>query len=336
MNTKHIAFTVLSLLSAASSWAVPESKLLNSFNSEIHPYWRSGAEGSFDGVGGISIHYHKFEAKPEKGAIILLPGRAEPAMKYAELVYDLRNSGYSFYLMDLRGQGESDRMTANPQTGYVDSFDDYASDLKTFIAKVVNARPHAKRYIVAHSTGGAAATLYLMQNPSAVNGAAMVAPMYDINLGKLPKPIAYSVVTSAVLAGQGAKYALGKGDWNPNLQLEDDKTTSSAARFAVKQQIARENSQLRTGGPSSRWVQQAIEAETKIRLNGPSLVTTPLLMMEAGDDQIVKTGAQQRFCAKAKHCQEALYEGGMHSLLNDRDPIRNEAIADMLKFFAAN
>ncbi len=324
------------LLAVPNAWAVPEAQLAGAVASEIEPYWRSGAEGSFEGKDGVSIHFHKFEAKNEKAAVVVVPGRAEPAAKYAELVYDLRKSGYSFYVMDLRGQGESGRMTTDPQIGHVEHFEDYASDLKQLMESVVNSKPHAKRFIIAHSTGGAAAALYLMQNPKAVNGAALVAPMFDLSTGVVPKPLAYSLANAAVLAGRGSSYAIGRGPWKPRQTIREDKTTKSAVRFALVQKLLAEHAELRTGGPSYRWVQQAIEAETSIRLNGPSKISTPLLMMEAGDDQVVHIGAQQKFCAAAAHCEGALYPGAGHSILSERDSVRDDAIGDILEFFAKN
>ena len=41
--------------------------------------------------------------------LVISPGQGEPALKYAELVYDLKDTGYDIFVIDHRGQGASDR-----------------------------------------------------------------------------------------------------------------------------------------------------------------------------------------------------------------------------------
>ncbi|MGO8654096.1 alpha/beta fold hydrolase, partial [Rhizobium ruizarguesonis] len=74
-------------------------------------------------------------------------GYGESFFKYREIVYDLWQEGYQVYILDHRGQGFSERLIRpnkaqelDPRAvkrvhdlGYVENFDDFVDDLKTFV-----------------------------------------------------------------------------------------------------------------------------------------------------------------------------------------------------------
>ena len=60
-----------------------------------------------------------------------------------------------------RGQGRSGRLLADPHLGHVNRFNDYVDDLAAFWQQEVQPGPWRKRYILAHSMGGAISTLFL-------------------------------------------------------------------------------------------------------------------------------------------------------------------------------
>lgn len=92
--------------------------------------------------------------------IVVCPGRIESYVKYAELAYDLVHMGFDVLIIDHRGQGLSGRMLPDTHRGHVDRFSDYVDDFAAFWQQDVQPGPWRKRYILAHSMGGAISTLF--------------------------------------------------------------------------------------------------------------------------------------------------------------------------------
>lgn len=99
--------------------------------SEILPLFNSHfTSGTFTGAGGTQLHYYILHNSNRKGSVVILPGRTEPALKYIEVAFDLYNQNFDVYLLDHRGQGESQGRVENYpnsdyQIGYVNKFENY-------------------------------------------------------------------------------------------------------------------------------------------------------------------------------------------------------------------
>uniref|UniRef100_UPI0013D3B38A alpha/beta fold hydrolase n=1 Tax=Enterobacter cloacae TaxID=550 RepID=UPI0013D3B38A len=83
-------------------------------------------------------------------------------------------------IIDHRGQGLSGRMLPDTRRGHVDNFSDYVDDLAAFWQQEVQPGPWRKRYILAHSMGGAISTLFLQRHKHQCDAIALTAPMYGI------------------------------------------------------------------------------------------------------------------------------------------------------------
>jgi lysophospholipase len=90
-----------------------------------------------------------------KGVLIISPGQTESSLKYAEVLYDLKDLGYSIYIIDHRGQGLSDRTLPGTTLSHVNRFKDYVDDFTTFVKDVVHPENYRHSVIIAHSMGGA-------------------------------------------------------------------------------------------------------------------------------------------------------------------------------------
>ncbi|MCU6340252.1 alpha/beta fold hydrolase, partial [Enterobacter quasiroggenkampii] len=94
--------------------------------------------------------------------------------------YDLFHLGFDVLISDHRGQGRSGRLLADPHLGHVNRFNDYVDDLAAFWQQEVQPGPWRKRYILAHSMGGAISTLFLQRHPGVCDAIALTAPMFGI------------------------------------------------------------------------------------------------------------------------------------------------------------
>jgi lysophospholipase len=309
-----------------------EDGLETALERTILPFYNGELQsGIFEGRWGLALSYVKLEASGEKGALVMCPGRAESHIRYAELVYDLKQAGFSIYVFDHRGQGFSDRILGDRRKSHVERFEDYVADLRAFVDKVVNARDHARRFILGHSMGGTVAALYAARHQSDVDGLVLTAPMFEINTHPLPRGVAW--VTTRVLT------ALGMGDADvpvgPRRQtdepFEGNHLTHSEARWAMNRKLISLYPQIALGGPTVRWLGEALKATRQV-LKNATQITAPTLLLQAELDNRVRPGGQDAFCRRAKVCTHVLLTGAYHEILMERDEIRDKALRSILDF----
>ncbi len=314
--------------------AVEEARLPELFVREVLPFYRQEVrEGVFPGRDGVEIRYAKYECPEEKGALVLVGGRTEFLDKYAELLYDLRQSGFSLYLMDHRGQGFSGRMLANPEKGHVRDYNDYVADLKTFVDTVVNTVPHRRRFLLTHSMGGTIALLYLLQASPQFDGLVLCAPMLGIDTGALPSFLAWPLLKTLNLAPGPDSFFLGGKGYNPLKSFAANDLTGSEPRFLLQKKLLAEHPQAALGSPTNGWLLESYRAMAELARQAER-VRLPILLLQAGEDRVVTAGEQERFCRQAVHCEKMVVAGARHELLMERDPLRTRVLAAALTFFA--
>lgn len=334
MKTAILALLAI-LTCTASALAISEKDFSASYDAAVAPFYQTGVSGEFKGVAGVFIRYRKFLAENERGAVVIVNGFTESYAKFAEVSYDLSRQGYSIYILDHRGQGFSGRMRKNPRMGYVRHFADYVTDLKTFVDTVVNAQPHARRFILAHSMGGAITALYLAQYPKDFDAAALSAPMHQINTSPYPEWLARFIASASCGIGLGGSYAPGQGDGKSDGSFAKNRLTHSESRYNKAVQLTKTLPEIGMGGASNRWVQQSLRATTQVKKNAPR-IQTPVLLLQANEDKIVKLPGQDEFCKRAQHCQKIAYPGAYHELLQETDAIRDQVLEAIIAFFAAH
>lgn len=328
------------------------------YHNDVLPYFNSGQFGSFTGTDGISIAYAKFPVENEKGALVILHGLNETYNKYAELIYDLRDSGYSIYIMEHRGHGHSGRIldsTAKEKRKiYVKHFNDYVKDVKIFYDTVVNATPHAKHLFFAHSVGGNVATQYIEQYPHDFDGAVLSSPMMQV-LTTHPFPVSetfgYSVAKASVLAGQGKAYSLDMQEpkvlidsTSPD-KFEHELLTKSWKRWQIYNEIIEQQPELIAGGPGATWGitnqfgKEAYEATFLARsADQAAKIVIPVLMFRSGDDRIV--GAKgfdtlKKNAVNAPSFDVVEFPDAYHESYMERDAIRDVVVSKTLEFLQA-
>lgn len=298
----------------------------------LQPLYAAGEDGFLDGVGGVKLHYHVVRAAAPKAAVVLLPGRTEPVAKYAEVMSDLHAQGYSVYALDHRGQGESGRMLPNRFKGYVEHFDDYVTDLETFLAQVVRKDAPPKLLLLAHSMGGGVSVVHASRHPGTFDAIALSAPMLDISTSPFPAAVASAISYTSCSSGDGTDYAVGSGDYAKDTDFEHSSVTTSRARFDSRVALLEQNPVMQLGGVTYRFVCESMRAVNWAQASG-ALNPVPTLLLQAEADTIVLPGAQTRYCADAPACQLSMVTGSKHEIFMERDELRNEALSRVVKFF---
>ncbi len=300
------------------------------YSQEIESFYAGGTEGFFSGKADVPIYYKVF-LQPEAGspAILISSGRTEAAVKYKELVFDLYRRGYSVYIHDHRGQGQSGRMTGDPDMGYVDTFQFYIDDMKYFFEHMLEPANHERRYLLAHSMGGAIGMTYLEQHPADFTAAAFTSPM--LGLG------ATTCMAAKVLSGRKPRYAPGQGTYEEErTAFEKNTLTGSEIRYNRMTEAFAAQPAARLGGASIQWVERSCRQFRYMNRHIRD-IHTPFILFSAENEEIVNPRAHRKFIDQAgkmgKTCDAFLVEDARHELLIEKDKPRTETLGLVLDFF---
>lgn len=320
----------------------------------IERFWdQVGQPGTITGQGGLTLATRRFlQGDPvrERGAVVISSGRTETMLKYKELVHDLWRNGYTVYLLDHRGQGLSAREAAvadDPQKGHVGRFDDFVDDLRQFVRTQVAPAGHRNLFLLAHSMGGAIATL-LLETPgpeqALFRAAALSSPMLAIKgIGGWPADT-LSCPLAGLMSRLGASssYVAMGGGYKPK-PFDENRYTRSAVRYARLLEQMERAPAARLGSPTWGWTVSACDGARRARTQG-QLVKTPLLLMVAGDDQIVHADGARAFCAALAAAAPAggcdgrgggpvVIDGARHEMFIETDDKRGRVLQLTLAFF---
>lgn len=320
---------------------------------------------SLEGVGGIELVCDVFPASaPERAALVLVHGTGEASIRYLELMHDLRRlfPAWSLYLPNHRGQGLSQRLLerrpwraiaddpaaqARYQTCHVERFDDYVSDLERCLAEVVQPATHPCLLGLGHSGGATILLRHAQRHPGRFVALAGTAPMVEIRgLWGLPvgrDVLGRTALAAALVAGRGEDYAIGQGPYRPLPFREADgrlnPVTGSEARYRLRSHLQARFPETALGGPSWRWVAEAIAAGAALRREA-ARIATPLLVVDAGCDALVNAAASTAFAAAVARahpggCRHLHLAASRHELLIERDALRDRVLDAITDFLAA-
>lgn len=323
---------LLLLLLCSSAFAISEENYSKLWERDVAPYYARLTLGEFKNAQGLMIRY-RFDKQPQAmRTLVIFPGRTEPMIKYAELMYDLQSESLNVFILDHQGQGESDRLVLG-DAGQVRRFSDYVRDARQFVQEIVLPQTEGtERVLLAHSMGGAIAAHVLKEVPGVFSRAVLSAPMLQINTAPYSESVAALITGALHLAGQGKKYAPGYGPYRSEQDtFETNTSTQSFVRFASAKSFWEEDPALVVGGPTTTWVKTSIAGSKKTLKLAPK-ISTKLLILQAGKDKVVVNSRQNKFCERAPSCQISLYANAYHGILSETDEIRTKALARLKAF----
>ncbi|MBM3382746.1 MAG: alpha/beta fold hydrolase [Betaproteobacteria bacterium] len=309
-----------------------ESKLTQLHEKYFQPFY-SGAEIlDFEASRNVILSARCWRHQRSHSTLLIVGGRNESHAKYAEVAYDFFTRGFDVWIYDHRGQGFSQRELVDTQVGWVDSFQNYVNDLSIFHDRIL--APHKKNslFLLAHSMGAAVSTLWMNQTRVRLNAVAFTAPMVDLLLKPYPRVVVNMMVAAGLRAGREKEYIPGGTAFEPSDYGFD--LTNSAARRDWNRSLFISYPQIRLGSPSYRWLHEALQVARKMRSSGfVGAMKTPLLVWQAGADQVVKPNAHRYLRYFGENCELAVERRSQHELLQEHDDIRARVIDRTVSFF---
>ena len=313
------------------------------YPEKITTFWQQGSFDHFFSKDNTKLCYATFISPKYEKDLVIVSGRIEAYLKYQELCFDLFQQGYNIYILDHRGQGLSDRLIENSHKGYVEVFDDYVDDLELFVKQIVQQKYQVNQaYLLAHSMGGAISLRYLQRSPQAIKAAVVASPMIAVNTGAIPKKLTTKVLSITQKINKLFKrkhpYFWGQGNYK-NIPFQINHLTHSKPRYQIFRKLYQQHPKIQLGGVTVHWLEQATQVEQQL-LEQVENISVPVLILQAGKDNVVDNQAQQNFYRKLTEKKPnlatkiSIIDGAWHELFFEQDKFRTTALQQTLAWFS--
>lgn len=216
----------------------------------------------------------KWETDQEaKAVIVIIHGAMEHHGRYGWLIEMWRSAGYHVVMGDLPGQG----MTSRSMRGHIESFEEYLIEVKDWIQAAYQFELPV--FVIGHSMGGLVAVRLLQESHLNLAGIILSSPC----LGLMNYPNKSVDLLS---------YGLNKVA--PSVKFPSGLSINMATRNAEVREID-SNDSLYITKVSVRWYRELINAMKHAHQELNKMPDYPLLVMQAGDDQIVDKRAVKKW-----------------------------------------
>jgi len=176
---------------------------------------------------------------------------------------------------------------------------------------------------MAHSMGGHIALRFMHDHPGMAEMAVLTSPMIDIFGSSLSRGIVKLITRIAIKTGFSHSYAMGSGDYTDE-KFKGNELTSDPVRFMDSKKAITKNPYLALGGATYGWLSATLKSTDILTQPGfAAKITTPILMVIAGDDKIVSIKAQKKICTMLPNCKLKEISGARHEIFKETDAVRS-------------
>jgi lysophospholipase len=261
----------------------------------------------------------------DKGTVLLFPGRTEYVEKYGRAARDFATRGYATLVVDWRGQGLADRLLDDSMSGHVHVFSDYQKDVEAVVQALDQLDLPKPLHLLGHSMGGCIGLRAAMNGLPPVTSCSFTGPMWGIRIASPLRPVAWSLSWGSRQMGLCHLYAPGTTSDTYVLaeSFEANKLTCDREMFEYMIHQARAHPELTIGGPSLRWLHEALR-ETLALSRQPSPDLPCLTLLGTEEDIVDIPRIRNRMAAWPGGRLEEL-EGGRHEVLMDTAAMRKRA-----------
>jgi alpha-beta hydrolase superfamily lysophospholipase len=267
------------------------------------------SETTFTGVANLRLFAQSWDNPdiPRRAILIILHGLKDHSSRYSELASATVKRGFVVSAFDHRGHGRSQGKRA-----YVNRFDDYLADLRTFITMVREKDPGLPLFIFGHSMGGTMTTIAVIKRVADFQGVVLSAAALVPGKGVSSTLIRVTRVLGAI-APQLPLMNL------PNERFSRDRKVVDA--MSADPLIYQKNGPVRTAA-------QLLNAMRYIKI-GMRDFTAPVLILHGDADQLTNPQGSRALLTRCESTDKALkvYPGLVHDLVHE--PEKDRVISDI-------
>lgn len=309
---------------------------LSYIDEELRPWlYHCVQDGYFITHDGLRLHYYEAVHPQEKAAVVMVHGFCEFFGKYHETACRLYQAGFSVFFLELRGHGKSERShDAEDQRVHVGDFNEYVEDLHSFLQKAVIPHNRTGRlFLFGHSMGGAVSTLFIEKYRDMFRCAVLSSPMMQLDIKNLPGWILNALKLYPKVADKEQEYAPGQGPFTFTNEF-DHSSCLDEDRYEYQFTLRCQDPCYQTSGSTWGWVSAAVSATERLQKNA-SKVSVPVLICQAGADNMVRNDGQNAFRDRCQYVTLLTYPESRHELFNATADIREKYYHDVLTFYRA-
>lgn len=267
-------------------------------------------------VSGARLHVVGRPLSSPRGALVLVPGFAEHAGRWARAMDLLAAHGYSSFTYEPRGHGQS----SGPR-GHTPSWSALGEDLGAVVTALEESRHlPRRRALVAASMGALVAAEWLPAHPGRFHGFVLVAPYFAPARGYPPLKVLLA------RAAVGVWPALAQPHGLRGRQMTRDHAL--AAAYDGDPALVRVM--------SAGWFAGMRAAQARVREAGAAGIDAPTLVLHGLADPVADPRAASEWAATATApgSDVFLYPGMLHEPLNEMD--RDRVFADLARWLDRN
>lgn len=284
---------------------ITEENYEEQMHKKVEPYvYKRMESGFFEREKGKKLYYEHCQADEPKGVIVISHGFTESVRKFTESAYYMLQNGYDVWGLDHRGHGRSYRNNKNPYVVHVERFSNYVEDLRYLTENMVKpASGDLPIYLYCHSMGGCIGAWTIEAYPHLFKKAVLSSPMLGLSFGKIPVPVVYAAASLKGI-GEKKKNALKTVESFPKEPNFENSCDSSEVRYHYYFKKRLSDTALQTTDPSINWGKQSVRACARVTsLFWTAKIKIPVLLIQAGNDTVVKNASQDLFASRVKNCE---------------------------------
>jgi alpha-beta hydrolase superfamily lysophospholipase len=268
------------------------------------------SESNFKGVGGLNIFFRSWRpaSGAARGVVAIVPGFNSHSGYYEWVASQLAADGLAVYAIDLRGRGRSDG-----ERFYVQNFEDYVTDVASFVSIIKEKEKGLPVFMLGHSAGGVVACNYTLDHQQELAGLICESFAYQV-----PAPDFALAVLKGLSHIAPHAHVL-------KLHNEDFSRDPVVVEFMNNDPLIAHEVQ------PTQTVAAMVRADERLKKEFPKIIL-PVLVLHGTKDKATRPAGSQHFydTAGSKDKTLKLYEGSFHDPLNDLD--KKTVIADILSW----
>jgi alpha-beta hydrolase superfamily lysophospholipase len=272
-------------------------------------------QGHFQGLDNLDIYYQAWLPDEAPRAVLLvIHGLAEHGGRYGNVMDYFVPRGYAIYALDHRGHGRSQGRPV-----YVERFDDYLDDLKTFFDLVRGWQPEASIFMLGHSMGGTISLAYALRHQDELAGLILSAAAVKAGASVSPATIAAGKIIAALLPKMGV-LALDASTISRDPEV--------VAAYDADPLVYRGKITARLGAELIKTMQVFPQQVPGLRL--------PVLILHGEADRLADPQGSRWLYQAAGSTDKTLqiYQGYYHEIFNE--PGRERVLADAQTWLSAH
>lgn len=295
---------------------IREEDFAEKMQSQVLPLLEENIkDGFFENKDKGMLHYRYIINEASDKTLVICHGFCEYALKYSEMIYYFYNMGYSVFILEHRGHGQSVRQVKSMSKVHVNHFQDYVDDFHLFMEQIVITKMGEKGlYLLAHSMGGAIGALYLEQHPDVFEKCVLSSPMIKMSTAGVSQIEVELILALAKIPFVNKMFVPGQGEYQGIFDFTGS-CMKSQARYTLHHSFREQDIHYRTNGASLRWAAEAFNVSKKIIKNA-NFVKIPVILMQASLDDLVDNHYQDIFADKVDSCQLYVFQGAKHEIFN--------------------